>query len=596
MKTKLLFLTLFFLITVAGFSQNNWMWLYGQVTNDQTNAGEPNHLVHFMVNDSMGGYIYDSAYTDNNGYYNDTLYINSITQGSVQFSTADPCTGNMIYAYQYFSPPFPQDMMQDFLICEQAPPQGCENYFTYSSSGQYTFDFNGFFPDTSLMFPYYWEWTFGDGTTASGQNVSHTFPTGDSTTYTVCLTTFTFVNNDSCYFSSCQDVYIGGGMPCEAFYTAEELSGVPLTWEFTNLSTGVPNIWCAWNFGDGTFSYVQDPVHTFAQAGTYEVCLEIIDSLNNCQDQYCEYIVVNGGATGSCIAGYVYLDSMMYVDEAYVHLLILDSLNGNLMPIETTTIDSNGFYLFDNVVSGNGYVYYTQAVLSTNSIYYGQYLPTYHYNAINWNNAGTALPGGCPVNIYYDISMQDANAANAGSGTINGTVYGNTKDVVADIEMLLFNENMEAIKYVYTDASGNYEFDLLDWGTYYVYPEMVGLQSTGFMVVLSEDNPSQVINITIQNGVALSVNENSLVFISGELYPNPAKSTLSFTIEAEYSLNATLSVYSIIGQEMIIQQKHLSNGTNNIDLNVSTLPESIYYLRIQVGESKPLMRKFIKVD
>lgn len=574
------------------------MWLNGQVMNDQTNAGEPNHAVYFMVNDSMGGYIYDTVFTGNNGYYGDTLYINSITQGSVQFSTADPCTGNMHYAYQYFSPPFPQDMTQDFLLCEQAPPQGCENFFTYTSSGQFSFDFNGFFPDTSLMFPYYWEWNFGDGTTASGQNVSHTFPSGDSTSYTVCLTTFTFVNNDSCYFTSCQDIYIGGNMPCEAFYTAEAVSGVPLTLEFTNLSTGVPNIWCAWNFGDGTFSYVQDPVHTFAQAGTYEVCLEIIDSLNNCQDQYCEYIVVNGGATGSCIAGYVYLDSMQYVDEAYVHLLILDSLNGNLMPIETTMIDSNGFYLFDNVSSGNGYMYYTQAELTSNSIFYGQYLPTYHYSAISWNNASTVIPGACPGNIYYDISMVEATAANAGAGYIGGTVYnGVTKDIMAEMEVLLYNESMEPIMYTYTDANGYYEFELLAWGTYYVYPEMVGVQSNGFMVVLDENNPDETINIIIENGSALlSVKENSMVSIANELYPNPAKSNLSFTLEAEYLLNATLSVHSIIGQEMILLQKQLSKGTNNIEMNVSNLPESIYYLRIQVGESKPLMRKFIKID
>ena len=47
-----------------------------------------------------------------------------------------------------------------------------------------------------------------------------------------------------------------------------------LTVEFTDLSYYEPTGW-AWDFGDNTTSAKKDPVHTFPQYGTYEVCLTV---------------------------------------------------------------------------------------------------------------------------------------------------------------------------------------------------------------------------------------------------------------------------------------------------------------------------------
>ena len=42
----------------------------------------------------------------------------------------------------------------------------------------------------------------------------------------------------------------------------------------------------SWNFGDGTTSAEENPTHTFAAEGNYEVCLVINDS-NDCTDTDC---------------------------------------------------------------------------------------------------------------------------------------------------------------------------------------------------------------------------------------------------------------------------------------------------------------------
>jgi hypothetical protein len=54
-----------------------------------------------------------------------------------------------------------------------------------------------------------------------------------------------------------------------------------------------------WGFGDGATSREENPVHQYAAAGEYRVCLLAQDSLNDCTRNYCETITVGTVATNS---------------------------------------------------------------------------------------------------------------------------------------------------------------------------------------------------------------------------------------------------------------------------------------------------------
>ncbi len=57
----------------------------------------------------------------------------------------------------------------------------------------------------------------------------------------------------------------------KASFTADKTAGsVPLTVQFTDTSSGSPNIW-GWEFGDGTNSALQNPTHTYTFPGNYSV-------------------------------------------------------------------------------------------------------------------------------------------------------------------------------------------------------------------------------------------------------------------------------------------------------------------------------------
>ena len=52
---------------------------------------------------------------------------------------------------------------------------------------------------------------------------------------------------------------------------------VPDAVQFTDTSTGTPILW-SWDFGDGTASIEQNPVHTYTTDGTFTVKLQIFNS------------------------------------------------------------------------------------------------------------------------------------------------------------------------------------------------------------------------------------------------------------------------------------------------------------------------------
>jgi len=130
----------------------------------------------------------------------------------------------------------------------------------------FTFTVNGFkanFLDRSSGNPTSWSWNFGDGSPLdSTQNPVHTYASAGS--YTVVLTA-----TNASGSNSKSDVVTITAAPVANFSFSK--SGLVVT--FSDTSTNTPTSWL-WNFGDGSpLITQQNPVHTYAAAGTYNVTL-----------------------------------------------------------------------------------------------------------------------------------------------------------------------------------------------------------------------------------------------------------------------------------------------------------------------------------
>jgi len=130
-----------------------------------------------------------------------------------------------------------------------------------------------------------WQWSFGDGSTSTQQNPTHTFT--QPGTYNVTLIPSSAAGcNDTIILPVVVPPIISPG------FTTGPLCG--LVQQFTNTSSiSAPGMITGyqWNFGNGQTSTQQNPSVTFAQPGTYNVTLIVTDS-NNCTKTLQQPVVV----------------------------------------------------------------------------------------------------------------------------------------------------------------------------------------------------------------------------------------------------------------------------------------------------------------
>jgi PKD repeat protein len=127
-------------------------------------------------------------------------------------------------------------------------------------------------------------WSFGDGTSGTGDTITHTYNT--SGVLNVCITVVDSSRN--CTDRFCKTVTILGGS-CKADFGYANRGSKRIY--FSNKSTLYKTY--SWNFGDGKTSNQAHPLHQYAKAGTYTVCLYVTDSLSSCTDSICKTVTVD---------------------------------------------------------------------------------------------------------------------------------------------------------------------------------------------------------------------------------------------------------------------------------------------------------------
>lgn len=151
-------------------------------------------------------------------------------------------------------------------------------------------------------------WSFGDGTSSNSQNPTHTYANGADSAF-VCLT---ISSSNTCTDTICKWILIvpdSTGFGCDAAFAAHNTgSGVVA---FNSLCPS-PNLSYSWDFGDGNTDNSSSPVHTYSSPGVYYVCLQVNDSLINCNATFCDSVYVSnyGTGPGACqvVADFTYQD------------------------------------------------------------------------------------------------------------------------------------------------------------------------------------------------------------------------------------------------------------------------------------------------
>lgn len=248
---------------------NQWLWDFG----DGTNSTVQNPC-HTFTN--PGTYTITLVVTDANGCQSTFLISNYVSVSTVPNAAF---TGSPLNA---------------------CVPPLTVNFTNTSSGGSGGLNYN---------------WTFGDGGTATTTNPSHTY--NASGTYTVTLIA---TDANSCADTLTQVAYVNINTVTAGFTYGPDTVCAGQGINFTDTSLGNPTTW-AWNFGDGNTSNAQNPSHTYTAAGDYSVTL----------------IVTNGGSCADTIV----VPNAVHVDPSPVANFGADTLTSCTVPFTVTFSDSS---------------------------------------------------------------------------------------------------------------------------------------------------------------------------------------------------------------------------------------------------------------
>ncbi len=266
------------------------------------------------------------------------------------------------------------------------------------------------FTNTSAGWFYNSTWSFGDGTSSTQTSPFHQY--NGTGYYAVCLTIW---DSTGCQSTYCDSVYVmgSGSSTCNATVSLQTSGS---TVSFTGYGTTSNILLYDWYFGDGTYSSLMNPSHSYASAGVYNGYL-LAGFGNNCWDTVYFSVVIQGSGS-NCTANYSYTQgsngSVSFTNLSSTGVLynyVWDFGDGNT---------SGGYFASHNYTANGTYYACLTVIDSLNNCWdtYCQYITITNVNSGGGCNA--AFSAYDSMGVYYFIPNVASGATYAwdfGDGT-----------------------------------------------------------------------------------------------------------------------------------------------------------------------------------
>lgn len=143
-----------------------------------------------------------------------------------------------------------------------------------------------------------------------------------------------------------------------------------------------------------------------------------------------------------------------------------------------------------------------------------------------------------------------------------------------------------------TDANGNYSFNNLPSGDYFLFVEIPGLDTINPWYVTLNNNSVNNLNwvadsMKVTGGGALfqSVNELSIEKYDVKVFPNPANSSLNFSFVLPTANRVEVELYDLLSRKVktICSSVFLDAGMYKKEFSTSDLNSGVYFLKMKIG-------------
>ncbi len=469
-------------------------------------------------------------------------------------------------------------------------------------------------------------WNFGDGQAANIVNPQHTY--SSSGIYTVSLTA---ISNEACQQTFIKEIEIKDipqagfivGATCQHSYTT-----------FTDTSNTLPYfpiIQWKWNFGDGTQSSQQNPVHVYQSIGNYSVSL-VVKSLNGCTDTVIKNITVSSSPQAgfthdsACVGQPLQLHDTSFIANGIIQswkwyvgqtlysvqpqVVIIPESVGNLSI--TLIVESNTFCK-DTIVK----------VLQVHSKPMVNFVPEPTYGVApltvyfeNLSDEGQAFWNFSDGNVSTVFSPQHTfeNIGNYKVWLVLTNQFGCVDSIFKNIMVVphiidLAITDLQTYtqqSYLYVSAkvqnfgtlpienpvlqlwvNGRFMiaetlYDTLFSGEYswYLFNGFINSQWTkpDYVCVQGELNASTSEVDISNNTFCKSVNEEEHIL---NIRPNPVTDELVIELQLSENQAVEIKITEITGKQLLSKRVSLPKNYNRLTLDVSSLSQGIYLIQIK---------------
>lgn len=507
-------------------------------------------------------------------------------------------------------------------------------------------------PDTGMGYNFYststgtnsntsYTWSISDGTSATGIAFHHTFATQGA--YVVCLniTVFDSLQNVICTSQVCDTVLVsnGGGNSCNANWGYQNNQFVDF---FADLSTGTDSIvsWL-WDFGDGTTSTQQNPVHTYAVSGYYYVCLTIETGSGGsitCADTYCQTIYsgnntagcqanfsmspdssgmgfqfqnISTGTTGATSYTWDFGDGNSSTQENPFHTFTSGWFNVCLTINDTTNNCSSTFcdtLLVGTVPYCNGYFVWSSDTAGGVQFYqFNQNLPGMNY-LWTFGDGDSSLTSDpfhqyAALGTYYaclTVTQLDTNGVVLCTSNYCDSVYagGSSAGCAPQIAAVPDTNGWGNgnVNFNVSSACGNITTITWDFGDGTTGTGMNPshqYSATGWYIVCVDVEINGIVYTTCDSVFALrliGIEEAGNISVV-EFYPNPAASSVHISYVMTGADRVSLQLIDVTGRLVKITDEGMqASGLHQATLNLEDVSAGMYMLKVTVGKMQAAKR------
>jgi len=379
---------------------------------------------------------------------------------------------------------------------------------------------------------------------------------------------------------------------CVADFLSEldSSSAIPNQYRFFDLSEGKPDRWL-WDFGDGSTSMERNPIHIYSKPGQYKACLTISreHSGEPCSDSSCTTISTplyfNIG--GHAFTGDHPINNPVNTGDtgvAYLYKLF----NNYIIASDTTTFTYLGYYSFPNLLPGD---YIVKIALTSGSANAKNYIPAYYLHELYWQQS--QLLSLTNANVFdFNVELTRSNDSLSGTGKISGRVgyYTQISGVynLFPSEVLLLDSLKHPITYTLSDASGNFSFSGLPFGSYLLFVESTGKFSKFTPVRISAQNPeTDSIIVEIYDHSVTGIGEIPQgIAVGGLPFPNPTEGKVNISFTVDRRADVITSVTSLQSVTLLRNTANLGPGSHTLTNDLSGFPPGIYILIVSTPEGE----------